>query len=1079
MAKILVVDDNAASRKLVAALLSHEGHEVLDAADAAEGLTKARAQIPQLIISDILMPSMDGYEFVRRIRADPAISDVGVIFYTAYYHQHAAFQLAATLGVARVIVKPCPAAEFIDAVTHALKNTPQPHSVPHQEFEHQHVGLVNDMLARKTEELRSTTARLEALTELNTQLASEREPRVLLEKVCHGARDLLGARYAVLAVIERESGEAQVLATSGLGPDAAPDAHIRVDGGLMGQVAGDRQTVRMGPGMGPAALRQLPAGLPPATAILAAPLASLSQSFGWILLADKIGATEFDPADERILAIIGAQAGRVYENSRLYAELQLHATQLMTEMAERERAAAQLQHSEQRFRVLAESIQDAFFVVERDLRQVSYMSPAYAGIWGRSAPANAHQPVPWRDCVHAEDIARIELESAWQDAQIAPNTELQFRIIRPDSTVRWVSVRIFPVAGTAAPDLSIVGVATDITDRKLAQARIGQLNRVHAMLSGINSLIIRVTHRLELFREVCRLAVEQGGFAEAWCGWLDASTGRLLPMSWAGAGFSSGGLAKFAIDGAAESPTIVAAAIRRGAPAICNELADCDRSIRIYAQMVQLGYHSAIALPLLIDARPVGCLLLATREREFFDAAEERLLTELAGDISFALDHIGKTERINYLAYYDSLTGLANRTFFLERLSQHIQASVREGRSFALVMADPERFDSVNETFGRYRGDEVLKRLAADLERCVGESNAVGRLGADQFGLLLFDVPDAQSGRDIVDRLMQQWLVRPITIDGVEIRIAVKAGVALFPADGVDAEALMKRAEAALKGAKASGERLLFYAPHLSSRAAEDLALENQLRLALDRDQFVLHYQPKVDAQSRKLIGVEALMRWRHPELGLVPPLKFIPFLEETGMIVEVGAWALRQASLDRSRWLERRLVAPRVAVNVSTIQLRRPDFVRTVSTIVKLAGNEAGIDLEVTESLIMEDAQGNIEKLKSISDLGVGIAIDDFGTGYSSLGYLTKLPADTLKIDRSFVATMLEDPAAMTLVSTIISLAHSLKMVVVAEGVESEEQAKLLRLVRCDQLQGFLISKALSFDDMISFMARTPGERR
>jgi EAL domain-containing protein (putative c-di-GMP-specific phosphodiesterase class I) len=236
----------------------------------------------------------------------------------------------------------------------------------------------------------------------------------------------------------------------------------------------------------------------------------------------------------------------------------------------------------------------------------------------------------------------------------------------------------------------------------------------------------------------------------------------------------------------------------------------------------------------------------------------------------------------------------------------------------------------------------------------------------------------------------------------------------------------------------------------------------------------VLHYQPKVDVASRRIEGVEALIRWQNPELGLVPPMKFIPLLEETGMIIEVGTWALRQASLDRELWRERRLNAPRIAVNVSTVQLQRSDFVRTVANVLKLSGNEPGLDIEVTESLIMNDPDGNIAKLRAICELGVRIAIDDFGTGYSSLAYLTRLPAQTLKIDRSFITAMLDDPGAMTLVSTIISLAHSLKLTVVAEGVESEEQAKFLRLLRCDQMQGYLISRPLSFEDMTAYLARS-----
>jgi EAL domain-containing protein (putative c-di-GMP-specific phosphodiesterase class I) len=250
----------------------------------------------------------------------------------------------------------------------------------------------------------------------------------------------------------------------------------------------------------------------------------------------------------------------------------------------------------------------------------------------------------------------------------------------------------------------------------------------------------------------------------------------------------------------------------------------------------------------------------------------------------------------------------------------------------------------------------------------------------------------------------------------------------------------------------------------MTERVGENLVLENKLRQALEKEQFVLYYQPKVDTATRRIESVEALIRWKSPELGLVPPRQFIPLLEETGLILEVGAWALRRAAIDYRRWSEQGLNAPRIAVNVSPIQLRQRDFVESVRDTL---GGSTAIDLEITESLIMEDIQSSIEKLKAVRLLGAKIAIDDFGTGYSSLAYLAKLPVQEIKIDRSFIITMLEDPNAMTLVSTIISMAHSLKLKVVAEGVDEEGQAKELRRLGCDQMQGYLFSKPVDFDAM------------
>jgi EAL domain-containing protein (putative c-di-GMP-specific phosphodiesterase class I) len=307
--------------------------------------------------------------------------------------------------------------------------------------------------------------------------------------------------------------------------------------------------------------------------------------------------------------------------------------------------------------------------------------------------------------------------------------------------------------------------------------------------------------------------------------------------------------------------------------------------------------------------------------------------------------------------------------------------------------------------------------------------------------------------------------------NGTELRLSVRGGIALSPRDGSDFETLHRNAEAALKKAKASGERLVFYAGHMTEKVAEKLSLENKMRLALDRDEFVLHYQPTVDLELRRVAGVEALIRWRNPELGLVPPMDFIPLLEETGMILEAGAWAMRRAALDHRGWAERGLAAPRVSINVSAIQLRKRDFVQTVQAALAEDAKSPGLDLEITESLLMEDIEENIRKLAAVRDLGVGIAVDDFGTGYSSLRYLARLPVQTVKIDRSFIVTMLKDSNTMTLVSTIISLAHSLSLRVIAEGVDSEEQAMVLRAMKCDQMQGYLISRPLPLAELQAFL--------
>jgi len=313
-----------------------------------------------------------------------------------------------------------------------------------------------------------------------------------------------------------------------------------------------------------------------------------------------------------------------------------------------------------------------------------------------------------------------------------------------------------------------------------------------------------------------------------------------------------------------------------------------------------------------------------------------------------------------------------------------------------------------------------------------------------------------------------------VIVNGRELRAVLRAGVAIFPNDGDSAEVLCSNAEAALKRAKDAGERFVSYTPEINARVSESLALENQLRRALEAEEFVLHYQPKVDAKTRALVGLEALIRWNDPQRGLIPPGEFIPLMEETGIILHAGRWALGRAVSDVQAWRSKGLAAPRVAVNVSQIQLRQKDFVQTVLQALEgFGGTERVLDLEITESMVMQNFDATVLALQTLRGAGVETALDDFGTGYSSLAYVSRLPVAALKIDRSFVIEMVSSKYARTIVETVISLAHAFGLKVIAEGVDAEEQAALLATLGCDQMQGYLISKPLPPGAIEALLAR------
>jgi diguanylate cyclase (GGDEF)-like protein/PAS domain S-box-containing protein len=607
------------------------------------------------------------------------------------------------------------------------------------------------------------------------------------------------------------------------------------------------------------------------------------------------------------------------------------------------------------------------------------------------------------------------------------------------------------------------GMGIDVTLRVQAERGIKRLNRVYAMLSGINSLIVRVHDRDELSEEACQIAVEHGKFKMAWIGVVDRNAMKVVPIASAGAEPEFLALVKDQFSLREDAPlgnTKTARAVREKKAIVVNEIQD-GSAIFFAKKCLDRGISSMAILPLLVSDEAVGVLALYADASGFFDEEEMKLLTELAGDIAFAIENIEKQKRLDYLAYYDSLTGLANRTLFLERVTQYMRAAVSGGHKLALFFLDLERFRNINDSLGRPAGDALLRQVSEWLAQSVGDASLLARVGADHFVIVLPEVKQTGDAAHLLDKKIQEFLDHPFRLDDMELRLNVKVGVALFPNDGTDAETLLKNSEAALKKAKKRGERYVFYRQKMTERVSGNLTLENQLRAALDNGEFVLHYQPKVNLESGQLTGAESLIRWNDPRTGLVPPGRFIPILEETGLIYDVGRWALHQAIEDYLRWRAAGLDAVRIAVNVSPLQLRNRGFIAEVRQAIGVdARAPAGLELEITESLIMEDVKHSIVTLQAVRAMGVTIAIDDFGTGFSSLSYLAKLPVDTLKIDRSFVIDMTGGPQGLALVSTIISLAKSLKLKVVAEGVETEEQSRLLRLLRCDEMQGFLFSK-------------------
>jgi diguanylate cyclase (GGDEF)-like protein len=632
---------------------------------------------------------------------------------------------------------------------------------------------------------------------------------------------------------------------------------------------------------------------------------------------------------------------------------------------------------------------------------------------------------------------------------------------------RYRETQVALIVGCALALLIAAGsgwqVARDRIERKGAEESLKRLNRLYAMVTGISASMVRVRDRADLFNRACQTAVEHGEFEMAWIAIADPNENTIVPVSWAGLDepamsaitghFSS-------TEGTLEGKTLAARAIREKAAVVSNDVQH-DESLIFGKMHAESGVRSLAVLPLIVSDNVIGVFALYTSKPEFFDAAGLRLLTELAGNVAFAIDHLERQERLDRLYHYDTLTGLANRRSFLERVTQYMVSAADDGHKMAVFLIDLERFKKLNDSLGRSAGDVLLKQVADWLAQSAENVNLVARLDADHFAVVLPKVMHEANVARVLEKTIAAFMKHEFSLNDAVYRTAAKIGVAVFPDDGTDADTLLNNAEAALKKAKASRDRYLFYAQKMTETVAMSLGIENRLRRALEREEFVLHYQPKVNIVSGKLTGAEALIRWNDPVSGLTMPGRFIPILEETGLIHDVGRWALRKAIEDYQRWRNEGLPAVRIAVNVSPLQLRNPNFVAEIQQAISVAADAAaGLQLEITESVIMQDVNHSIGSLLAIRALGVTIAIDDFGTGFSSLNYLAKLPVDTLKIDRSFVVEMVSATGGLTMVSVIINLAHALKLNTVAEGVETEEQLRQLRLLGCDEMQGYLYGK-------------------
>jgi diguanylate cyclase (GGDEF)-like protein/PAS domain S-box-containing protein len=904
---ILIVDDHVLNREFLRTLLGYGGYRLLEAADGIEGLEVVRRERPDLIISDIMMPNMDGYQFVTQLRLDPDLADVPVIFYTATYREREALDMAAACAVPWVLPKPSEPDVILRAVREALDSR-APRQAPvfvnaatqAADIEKRVAGHLADVeqgsasmslatgaelagvgmteqLSSSLASLQAVSLRLTSLIELGIALGAERDPQALIAVGSRVALNICVARYACVGVLEDGATELSYFSVCGEDGENAHVIAAAPRAGILGALFQRRLPVRSSvPGGDPTELG-LPAGHPRVNHFLGVPIASRDRVHGWLYLVDKLNGGEFSEVDERVAVTVSTQIAVAYENLLMYEEIERNHAQLTADMASR----IQLDEDLRRFRTAMDATADAIFLVDR------------TGM--RFVDVNA-------TACHMLGFEREDFLSL----------------------------------GASGP----------------SQA-------------GLQTLVERL------------LAGDQSG----------ASSELLLERK----------------DGTSLSVEVQRRTLRSGSSWIVVAVA---RDI--------------------------------TERKD----AELRLLK---------------------LSHFDTLTGLPNRAQFYDALTRALDQATEHHWTIGVLFLDIDRFKNINDTLGHPMGDDLLRQFSIRLVGCLRARDVVGRFGGDEFAVILMLPEGPQNVVNVVDKI-RDLIRRPFDLEGQEATVTVSIGITIFPDDGLDADTLIKYADTAMYRAKDAGRDVFrFFTAEMNAQSLARHDLENALRRAIDNEEFILYYQPKVHIGSGRISGAEALIRWQRPGHGMVSPALFIPILEETGLITRVGTWVINEACSQIGRWGRSGVGPVHLSVNVSGIQFFVGGLEDEVLKAIKLHGiNPELLELELTESSLMTNAEDTIAVLRNLKALGISISIDDFGTGYSSLAYLKRFPIDKLKIDIAFVREVTSNPDDAAIVLAIINMAHSLKLRVIAEGVEKDAQLAYLRRHGCDEMQGYYFSRPL-----------------
>ncbi len=735
--------------------------------------------------------------------------------------------------------------------------------------------------------------------------------------------------------------------------------------------------------------------------------------------------------------------------------------------AQRREAEARVRESETRFRSLTEMSSDFYWETDTEHRVTR------RGAGEKSTPflpiVTPIGKTRWEIPSFVPDQAGWEAHRAVLDAH---EPFRDFEICRPaeDGGERWTLVSGDPIFDGDGRFLGYRGVGRDITEQRRAEKRQAAHARQQELVAEFGRYALGLHETQALFDDTVR-TVSRGIEADA-VAYYELLPGEDKVVLRAGGGGARGGAAI-----AVSARDAIGRSLKSGEATLIRDLSASE--LRLPAASGD-AMQSVLAVPVRGELRSYGVLYALSARRGAHGDADKGFLEAVANVLSAALQRIESEQRLAYLAQFDNLTGLPNRALLHDRFSQMVVQSKRHGSCLGVMFVDLDDFKMVNDTLGHTAGDTLLKEAATRLSECTRSGDTVARIGGDEFAVVLGDLARAEDAaivaQKVIDRLSQRFAV-----DGHDTFVTASIGIAVFPGDADNADALLAAADAAMYRAKESGRNsYCYFTAEINQATRARMQLGVELRRALEREEFRLVYQPKVALDGRALKGVEALIRWQHPERGMVSPMEFIPALEESGLIVQVGDWVLRRACADLKAWQAAGLNPPPVSVNLSARQFQQRDLDRRIQSAIEEFGVDPSlIEKEITESQLMQDPEHAIRVIEALGKSGVEIAIDDFGTGYSSLAYLTRFPVNALKIDRSFVKDIETDANDAAIVRAIVEMAHTLGFIVVAEGVETEKQVEYLHKLGCEQAQGYLFARPMPVEQFTEMLQRNSGDAK